>query len=121
MSITYFLNKIKDRIRVDYTTLLLSVLITVIGLTSFGIGILFEKNKNINFNQKDDYLVINDIPENNTQQTNNNGMYVASKNGKMYYKNDCAAVKRIKDENKIWFRTEDEAIGFGYIKSKTCK
>lgn len=47
--------------------------------------------------------------------------YIASKNGKMYYNIDCAGAKRIKPENQIWFKTEEDALKSGFNYSKSCK
>lgn len=44
----------------------------------------------------------------------NLGKFVASVNGEKYYFPDCSEVRRIKDENKIWFDSEDEAKESGY-------
>lgn len=40
--------------------------------------------------------------------------FVASVNGTKYYYPDCGDVSRIKEENKVWFATEQEAIRAGY-------
>ena len=45
---------------------------------------------------------------------NKTGMFVASKNSKIYHKPDCKYVKRIKEENKIWFQSAEEAKDKGY-------
>ncbi|NOQ68028.1 hypothetical protein GQ568_01140 [Patescibacteria group bacterium] len=45
---------------------------------------------------------------------NKTGMFVASKNSKIYHKPDCKYVKRIKEENKIWFQSVKEAEDKGY-------
>lgn len=45
---------------------------------------------------------------------NKTGMFVASKNSKIYHKPDCKYVKRIKEENKIWFQSAKEAKDKGY-------
>ncbi|MDF1498273.1 MAG: hypothetical protein P1P85_02880 [Patescibacteria group bacterium] len=42
------------------------------------------------------------------------GSFVASKNSKIYHKVDCAIVKRIKDENKIFFNSMKEAEDRGF-------
>lgn len=49
------------------------------------------------------------------------GTYVASKNGTKYYLPTCASANRIKDENKIWFLSKEEAAAAGYAPSSTCK
>ena len=50
----------------------------------------------------------NSIPQNKT------GMFVASKNSKIYHSPDCQYVKRIKEENKIFFKSAKEAREKGY-------
>ena len=45
---------------------------------------------------------------------NKTGMFVASKNSKVYHSSDCQYAKRIKDENKIWFKSAKEAEEMGY-------
>lgn len=46
--------------------------------------------------------------------------YVASVNGSKYYPLDCVGVARIKDENKIYFITVEEAQNAGYEASANC-
>lgn len=48
------------------------------------------------------------------------GNFVASKNGAKYYRPDCAGVKRIKEENKIWFDSAEEARARGYTPAANC-
>lgn len=49
------------------------------------------------------------------------GMYVGSKSGSTYYLPWCSGVKRIHEENKIWFQNKAEAVNKGYKPSRTCK
>lgn len=46
---------------------------------------------------------------------------IASKSGKVYYTADCSGSNRIKDENKVYFQTKEEAQSVGLTLSKTCK
>lgn len=46
--------------------------------------------------------------------------FVASKNGTRYYLPTCSGVKRIKEENKIWFATADEARARGLTPATNC-
>lgn len=46
--------------------------------------------------------------------------YVASKNGTKYYALWCSGVNRIKEENKIWFASPEEAERAGYGKAANC-
>ncbi len=49
------------------------------------------------------------------------GGYVASKQGKKYFPVDCGTAKSIKEENKVFFGSESEAVAAGYERSLTCK
>ena len=51
---------------------------------------------------------------NNTIPQNKTGMFVASKNSKIYHSPDCQYVKRIKEENKIFFKSAEEAREKGF-------
>ncbi|MBI5079565.1 hypothetical protein HZB06_02790 [Candidatus Wolfebacteria bacterium] len=48
------------------------------------------------------------------------GHFMASINGKSYYPKDCAAANKIKEENKIWFDTKEEAESQGYNPAQNC-
>lgn len=48
------------------------------------------------------------------------GTYVASKNGTRYYLPSCGGVKRINEENKVWFATKSEAEAAGYTPAANC-
>ena len=49
------------------------------------------------------------------------GNFVASINGTKYYPKECTASNRIKEENKVYFNTEKEAISQGYERTSQCK
>ncbi|MES2226130.1 MAG: Ada metal-binding domain-containing protein [Patescibacteria group bacterium] len=49
------------------------------------------------------------------------GAYVASKTGTKYYPRACGTVKRIKNENRVWFATREEAEAAGYQPAANCK
>ncbi len=48
------------------------------------------------------------------------GDFFASKSGKYYYPKLCTNGKKIKNENKIWFENEMQAISSGYVKYPNC-
>lgn len=56
-----------------------------------------------------------------TKQSPVSGVFVGSKSGKVYYPPWCAGVKRIHDENKIWFASKDDAEAKGYRPTTSCK
>lgn len=47
--------------------------------------------------------------------------FFASNRGEKYYSVGCSAGKTIKEENRIYFNTEEEAERAGYTKSTNCK
>ncbi len=49
------------------------------------------------------------------------GSVVASANGTRYYFPWCSGVSRIREENKIWFQTEQDAQNAGYTKATSCQ
>lgn len=55
---------------------------------------------------------------NSTQTTQNEKQIVASKNGETYYYVWCSGANRIKEENKIYFNSKEEAEKAGYREAK---
>jgi hypothetical protein len=49
------------------------------------------------------------------------GQYVASKSGKSYHLPWCSGAKQIKESNKIYFDSKEEAEAAGYSPAKNCK
>lgn len=49
------------------------------------------------------------------------GGYVASKSGTKYHLPWCGSAKQIKEANKIWFATKEEAEKAGYTPASNCK
>ncbi len=48
------------------------------------------------------------------------GKYVASKSGTKYYLPSCSGVKRIKEENKVWFASVEDAQAAGLSPAANC-
>jgi len=57
---------------------------------------------------------------NKTAENSENGTYVASSKGKMYYPVNCGAANNLKKENRIYFQTAIEAETAGYKRSTAC-
>jgi hypothetical protein len=49
------------------------------------------------------------------------GQVVASKTGTKYFLPWCGSVKRIKEENKVWFTSAADAKAHGYAPAANCK
>lgn len=50
----------------------------------------------------------------------NSGQYVASQKGKKYHWPWCPGGKSIKEENKIWFNSREDAERAGYTPAANC-
>jgi hypothetical protein len=48
------------------------------------------------------------------------GKYVASRSGSFYYLPTCSGAKRIKDKNKVWFVSHEDAEARGLKPSTNC-
>ena len=49
------------------------------------------------------------------------GVYVGSISGHVYHLPSCPGARRIKDENKVWFKSKEEAESLGYKPAGNCK
>lgn len=56
-----------------------------------------------------------------TNSEEKSGMYVGSRNGRVYHLPSCSGAKRIKDENKVWFKDKKDAEERGYKPASNCK
>lgn len=132
MSINHFVNKIKAQMGIDTKTLIFVFVVIGVGVASFGLGELSAKynmelvDKSNNFfvseNNNSDIEII-DMKDNIISDDSivKEKVYVASKNGKLYYSIGCGNSSRIKEENKIYFKTKEDAEKSGYILSSSCK
>jgi len=99
-------------------------ILALVFLVGLGIGFL------INNNEPSQIIIDKNIkiglPDSDSSQVidaNNYkilGNFLASINGKAYYPKDCAAANRIKEENRIWFNTKEEAELQGYQPAQNC-
>ena len=138
MSINDFMNKIKGKIGIDGTTIMCLLIVIFVGLSSFGLGRLsmVDKNENYQIKLEDKNLNIVKGEIGNSVQAESNiksvvgsmnkleeteKMYVASKNGKLYYGVDCSGAKRIAEKNQVWFASREDAEKSGYTLSSSCK
>ena len=124
MSIPNIFNKIKGWGAIDRMTILYVVIVIGVGVGSFGLGRLSVINTT-KLTEDKVSIVSGPLSSNSSQSrvtTSNNTPssslgFVASKNGKIYYTPSCAGAKRIKEENKVWFTSTEEAKNAGYSPS----
>lgn len=109
------------------TDLVISLTIILVAFLSFGLGRLskIEENKvPITIESVGAGVIGTQNTDNNPQlggETSKLGVIVASKNGTKYHFPWCSGAMRMKDENKIWFESEDEAKSAGYSPASNCK
>jgi hypothetical protein len=109
---------------------MLVLIILFVGITSFGLGrlsVLLENKPAVVFSQPalastafganptggSVAPTVSSVPE--------SGQVVASKNGTKYHFPWCSGAQRIKEENKVWFASIEEARGAGYTPAGNCK
>ena len=115
--------------------LYLAAVIILVATISFGLGRLSkireEKTpitiENVGTSTE---IIVNalnkNVTENKLEQNLGNisqspKIFVASRNGKKYYYAWCESAKVIKEANRIWFSTADEAEKAGYEPATNCK
>lgn len=133
MSINDFTDKIKGKIDLDVSTLICLCVVVLVGLSSFGLGRLSVinniDNSNLKLENNSTSLVKEEIGNSILAEKDNaldsslskKRMYVASKNGKLYYSVGCSGAKRISAKNEVWFATTIEAEKAGFTLSTSCK
>ena len=47
--------------------------------------------------------------------------YIGNSNSKKFHTPDCSSAKKLKDENKVSFKTRDEAVNEGFKPCSRCK
>lgn len=125
--LTNSLKKIKSWIIENKLDIFVALVIFFVGISSFGLGrlsVLWTKKESITIeNQVNGEYETNNsasIISTSSKSVSVKGKYVASKFGKSYNFSWCPGTSRIKEENKIWFNTKEEAESRGYKPSGNC-
>lgn len=116
--------KIKD-------DLYIVLMLVLVGTASYGLGIIstHERSKTpISIQKPKDYMVASVLESTSggkdTQgvisEAQTSGEVVASKAGTKYYYPTCSGVSRIKEENKVWFKTILDAKAKGLTPAANC-
>lgn len=137
MSIKQYMTKIKStqahpvdtQAPTKNSDIFLILLIIFIAFASFGLGRLsvIEQKQDMTpilieqRTQKSAVYTSVGKPEINQATMNESGSIVASKSGTKYHFPWCSGALRIKEENKIWFNTIEEARAAGYTPAANCK
>ena len=115
------LSKIKIFCKNNEKDIILVITIIFVALISFGLGRLSKIGES-----KTPITIENLVPTSTPSTTASaknltDKIFVASKNGTKYHYVWCASAQSIKEENKIYFSTKEEAEKAGYTPAANCK
>jgi hypothetical protein len=128
MNIHQLLQKIKQLASSD---LYIVAIIILVGFAGFGLGRLsiIEESRTPVKIEYPEYLSASVLNSQNSIEANirvdtndtNTGLLVASISGSKYHFPWCAGAKQIKEANKIWFDSVEDARKAGYEPAGNCK
>lgn len=102
--------------------IVLAAVIILTALASFGLGRLSALGENkfpIKIESSASAKATADEATKNLKQTAN--LFVASKNGQVFHLPSCPGAKQIKEENKIYFSSKEEAEKAGFRPAANCE
>ena len=111
--LNYFVQKINPVVNF-LSEIYLALLLVLIGLLGFGLGRLSK------LEDRKVPIIIKSEEKIGDVSGKILGKYLASKTGNSFYLPWCIGAKKIKESNKIWFNTREEALAAGYHKATNC-
>lgn len=90
--------------------------VILVGLASFGLGRLSMIEE-----MRPEIMLQNAAAAEAIQPIALGGLIVASRSGSTYHYPWCAGAQQIAEQNKRWFKSEEEARKAGYKAAKNCK
>lgn len=129
MNLSNKIKEVKEKIKPLENEIFLVLVVIFSAFIVFGLIKLYEIRK------EKTPIIIENISENNPGGNpgaamgevngfvagNEAKLFVASKNGAKYYYPWCSGAGRIKEENKIWFSSANEAQQAGFAPAANCK
>lgn len=115
-------NKIKAWFLPREGEVVLAAVIILTALASFGLGRLSALGKNkfpVRIETKNQSAAALSSQNPKTESAQN--LFVASRNGQVYHFPWCAGAQRIKEENKIYFSSKEEAQKAGLRPAANCE
>lgn len=123
------IQKVKTLFEANKNDFYIAAIIFLVGMASFGLGRL-----SVLWPKKEPIRIINHETRGTSQESKNNydnkaavssavirDKYVASKSGTAYHYPWCPGAQKIKEENKIWFQTKEDAVKAGYKPAGNCE
>ncbi|MEK7099124.1 MAG: hypothetical protein AAB916_01240 [Patescibacteria group bacterium] len=126
MMIGEYREKVNAWVGEHKSDLFIAGVIFLVGLGSFGLGRLSAimpakpPLRIITPEAKDTSAAVTSGLAAKTAATSGAGRYVGSVSGAAYHFPWCPGAQRIKEQNKIWFQTKEEAEAKGYKPAGNC-
>jgi hypothetical protein len=115
----------KSKTKLIENELILATVIVLVAIIGFGLGRLSkieERKTPITIDNLAAYVATDTPGALATEKVTNGGKtLVASKNGTKYHYVWCSGASTIKEENKVYFNTKEEAEAAGYKPASNCK
>ena len=121
------LSKLKEKVKIYESDIITALVIVLVALIAFGLGrlsVLLEKKEPIRVETAPAAAVFTEVGLPTGSPTSSAAaekLYVASKQGTKYHFPWCPGAQSIKEENKIWFFSKEEAEKAGYNPAANCK
>ncbi len=136
MKLANKIEQVKAKIKPIENDLILVIVIILVALISFGLGRLSKIRENKTPITVDSSTALGagnavsnvsgalsdaELSTNSPKLGVGEKLYVASKSGTKYHYPWCSGATNIKEENKIWFSSKEEAEKAGYSPASNCK
>ncbi|MBI2024052.1 hypothetical protein HYT00_01550 [Candidatus Giovannonibacteria bacterium] len=111
-----WINKVKDWLLINEKDLLLAFIIILVSIIGFALGRISA----IKEFQYPISIEKQEMSPAEQKMGKEGGQIVGSKNGTSYHYSWCSGAARIKEENKIYFSSRDDAEKAGYRPAANC-
>lgn len=121
-------NKFKGLL--DHDIIFQSLLVVLVGVVSFGLGRLSLADVPLQASSGVEAVMVESVPVTTAGPTAEEAsresahapiQYVGSRNGTKFHLLSCPGASSIKEENKVYFSSKQEAYSKGYTEAANCK
>lgn len=113
---------------VEQNAIYSAIIVGVVGVISFGLGYLSRGSVEVSAVAIENAYPTPELALQGGESIlgavvvdEDRGQFVASRSGSKYHYPWCSGAKRIKEENKLWFATKEDAERAGYEPAKNCE
>lgn len=114
----------KGKQLVENNAIYSAILVVIVGVAGFGLGKLSEEPQSVETVAIEGAYIAPELTfgGGDAQVLNaETGQYVGSRNGTKYHFPWCSGAQRMKESNKVWFATKEDAEAAGYSPAANCK